>query len=118
MSDDSMNHCNMCGESFTENDSEWFCDICANSEITTWKCMRCGNEWSPDYSDERMYSDCCHPMMESDIDIDEILYCEDTWKTVWPGEKNCSDCDNDSGCTDNCKRIRAYTNDSCKLKEF
>ena len=114
MSDDSMEKCTRCYATFTENDSDRFCDECANSEITTWKCIRCGNEWSPDYYDERMYSDCCHPMMESDIDNEEILYCKDTWKTVWPGEKKCTECDEKEDCT----LVEAYTKGSCKLNDF
>ena len=116
-----MESCTMCGKSFSKNESEWFCDECANSSISTWTCIRCGNEWSPDYPDERMYSDCCHPMMESDTPNDEILYCEATWKTVWPGETKCTECysdSDDSEVHDDCKLNKAYAVGSGKLKEF
>nr|QFG74383.1 MAG: hypothetical protein [Megaviridae environmental sample] len=105
--------CTMCDNGLT--DYEWWCNDCANSNIITWECIRCGNMWSPDYSDEACYSDCCLPMMESDVDNDELRFCTVSGETIWPENTQCDGCDLHD---DKCNPTYAYKQSECKLKDY
>tara|TARA_B110001450_G_C17460925_1_gene416187 strand:- start:240 stop:596 length:357 start_codon:yes stop_codon:yes gene_type:complete len=117
MSDEEYSACSMCDESFQPDKHEYFCNECSESTITLWTCQRCDNTWSPDYCNEAMYSDCCHPMMEGyEVDIDSIKFCVKTWETVWDDDKFCRRCDESE---EKCENIlKAYKSSECKLMEY
>lgn len=100
MSEEESNLCSMCSEYFEPERHQYFCNKCSESTIRLWTCQRCDNSWSPDYCTEGMYSDCCHPMIEgSDVDIDSIKYCVETYDTVWYDDNSCRGCNNrDKAC--------------------
>ena len=61
--------------------------------------------------------------MECDTTNDEIKYCNDSGETVWSGDKQCKDCEEWGELSvddkkDYCELIDAYTEGSCKLKDF
>ena len=109
--------CSMCNDSFEPDKHDYFCNECSESTITFWTCQRCSNTWSPDYSTEEIYSDCCHPMMEGyNVDIDSIQYCVKTYDTVWDDDKSCRGCDkHDKTCE---TIIKAYVYSECKLMDY
>tara|TARA_B110001450_G_C17645684_1_gene491124 strand:+ start:472 stop:843 length:372 start_codon:yes stop_codon:yes gene_type:complete len=113
------NDCWYCGKIMKHSEDN-ICDECLDSTIKYWSCNRCGNTWSPDYCDERNYSDCCMGMMEcnnTNIDIDIMNYCRDTWETVYDNNKICKGCMEEK--LPQCKKlIKAYTKDKCKLKDY
>lgn len=129
-SDNETEKCSFCSKDIEDSDyeHEYFCKECANMDITIWECLRCGNCYSPDYSDERIYSDCCMGMAEHSYEygysIDDIKYCEISGDTIYPGDTNCrycndhSDSSNDSSNDKECKQLIAYKEGLCKLKDF
>jgi len=129
-SDEESETCNLCCSSMTIEDThDSICTDCLDLVIRIWTCERCCNTWSPDFCDEGIYSDCCHPLMESDYtNFDEFHYCYETGETLFPKETCCIGCE-DSGSEDDdsddressseCEtRIKAYTRSSCKLREY
>ena len=117
MSEEEGETCSMCSLSFEPDKHNYFCNECSKSTITLWTCQRCYNTWSPDYCDEKCYSDCCHPMMEGlYVNIDSIKYCSKTGDTVWDNDKSCRDCDKHEETCD--MILKAYLSSECKLMDY
>lgn len=125
-SDTETEKCSYCSEyiedSDNDHDHDYFCKECANMDITIWECIRCGNCYSPDYCDERIYSDCCMGMAEHCYEygysINDIKFCEISGDTIYPGDTNCRYCNDESEVKAICKQLKAYQEGQCKLKEF
>jgi hypothetical protein len=114
--------CSYCREKIQETDEEheYFCNECANTDIIIWKCNRCTNIYSPDYCDESIYSDCCLIMAEGNYTNDDIYYCDISGDTMYKDEKCCYTCSNDSDNEDEqkCIILKAYERGKCKLKDY